>query len=328
MNHIKLIIRNLLGGIFAAGLMLFGVYRRAKRRAMTQPQVTPLFFHTIGKDLFRKCMLWLKKNGYVFISTDELVEIIKHRRPMPPKAVWITFDDGWKENMDTVIPVIVELNIPVTFFISTDPVEHSGVFWWSYVTRYGRYLPAAYNNLKKLQAIDEKRRRELIENLEAKFNGRLKREAMEVKDVISLASKPQITIGCHTAHHVVMSNCTDEQLAQEIIASRQKLEEWTGKSIIYFCYPDGFFNDHVKEIVKRHGFELAASTENRYITGQEDPFSMPRFWVRGEGFLAEAKCQMLGIWVPFMWKLQKWLDIDSNLETMFQSISKTLAEYF
>lgn len=328
MNKIKLIIRNLLGGLFAAGLMLSGVYHRAKKRAEQQPQVTPLFFHTISKDLFRKCIIWLKKNGYVFISTEQVVQMINHRQPVPRKAVWITFDDGWKENMDTVIPVIVEFDIPVTFFISTDPVEHSGIFWWSYVSRYGRYLPAAYNNLKKLQAVDENRRRELINKLEVRFNGRLKREAMDVQDVISIANKPQVTIGCHTAHHVVMSNCSDEQLAQEIIASRQKLEEWTGKSIVYFCYPDGYFNEHVKEIVKRHGFELAASTENRFITGKEDPFAMPRFWVRGEGFFAEAKCQMLGIWVPLMWKIQKWLDIEINLETLFDNISKLLAELF
>ncbi len=328
MNEVKLIIRNLLGGIFAASLMVLGVYHRAKKRAESQPQVTPLFFHTISKDLFKKCMLWLKRNGYTFISTEQVVQIIKHQQPIPRKAVWITFDDGWKENMDTVIPVIMELNIPVTFFISTEPVEHSGIFWWSYVSRYGRYLPAAYNNLKKMQAVDEDRRRELIKKLEEKFNGKLKREAMEVQDVIRIAKQPQITIGCHTAHHVVMSNCTDEQLAQEIVISRQKLEDWTGKRIVHFCYPDGYFNEHVIEIVKKHGFELAATTENRFITGQEDPFAVPRFWVRGEGFFIEAKCQMLGIWVPLMWKIQKWLDFDANFEMLFQNFSRTLLEYF
>lgn len=328
MNHVKLIIRDLLGGLCAVGLMLSGVYRRAKQQAAAQPQITPPFYHSISKGLFRRCLLWLKKNGYVFISTAEVVEIIRHRRPAPRKAVWITFDDGWKDNMDTVIPVIVELNIPVTFFISTDPVENSGIFWWSYVSRYGHFLPAAYNNLKKLQAADENKRQQLIEKLEAKFNANLQREAIEVKDVISIAKQPQVTIGCHTAHHVVMSQCTDEQLAEEIAGARRKLEEWTGKPVIYFSYPDGYFNEHVKELVRQHGFEFAASTENRYITGEEDPFAIPRFWVRGEGFFVEAKCQMLGIWAPFMWKIQKWLDIDTNLKTMVQNIFKTLVEYF
>jgi len=321
-------IRNLLGGLFALGLMLTGTYSRAKKRVEADPKITSLFFHTINKDMFRKCIVWLKKNGYVFISSEQLVSIIKNKIQIPPKAVWITFDDGWKENVDQVIPIIAEFNLPVTFFISTDPVENSGVFWWSYVSKYGKHLPRGYNNLKAIQTVDEVRRKELIQKLEDRFNTRFNREAMNVQDVINISKIPQVTVGCHTVHHVIMPNCTDTELDYEVTASKQALENWIGKKVTFFSYPDGGYNSHVKDVIKKHGFELAATTDNRFIVQDEDLFAVPRFWVRGDGFFYEAKCQLLGIWVPFMWRIQKWLDIDSNIEGLMTELRTVLSNLF
>ena len=321
-------IRNLLGGLFALGLMLAGTYSRAKKRVEVNPEITPLFFHTINKELFRKCIVWLKKNGFVFLSSEQLVGIIKNKMKIPPKAVWITFDDGWKENVEQVIPIITEFNIPVTFFISTDPVEKSGVFWWSYISKYGKYLPRGYNNLKAIQTVDESRRRDLIQKLEDRFNARFKREAMNVQDLINISKIPQVTVGCHTVHHVIMPNCTDTELDYEVIASKQALENWIGKKVTFFCYPDGGYNSHVKDVIKKHGFELAATTDNRFIVQDEDLFAVPRFWVRGEGFFNEMRCQILGIWVPFMWKIQEWLDIESNIESLMTELRTVLSNLF
>lgn len=321
-------IRNLLGGLFALGLMLSGLYWRTKKKVDAAPKITPLFFHTINKELFRKCIVWLKKNGYVFISSEQLVSIITNNLEIPPKAVWITFDDGWKENIDQVIPLIVELNIPVTFFISTDPVENSGVFWWSYVSKYGNYLPADYNSLKKLQTVDELHRKELIQKLEERFNSRLNREAMSIQDVINISKIPQVTVGCHTVHHVILPNCTEYELEYEVTASKQTLEKWIDKKVTFFSYPDGYYNSHVKDLIQQHGFDLAATTENRFIVKNEDLFAVPRFWVRGEGFFYEAKCQILGIWSPLMWKIQEWLEIDSDIGSIINQLMIFITEIF
>ena len=59
---------------------------------------------------------------------------------------WITFDDGWRDNIDNVIPTLTELDIPATFFISTYAVEKSGYFWWTAVNRHRKKLPPEYRN--------------------------------------------------------------------------------------------------------------------------------------------------------------------------------------
>ena len=313
MSKISQSIRNVLGGIFATGLMISGVYHRAKKKALKEHKIMPLFFHTISKNFFLKCIIWLKNNGYDFISTEQLIDYLQYNGMVPDRAVWITFDDGWKENIDNVIPIITEYNIPVTFFISTDPVENGGVFWWSYVIRYGKYLPND-NTIKKMRLINESRRKELIKQLEDKFSSHMSREAMTIEEVKKISSLSLVKIGCHTVHHVMMSQCTENELDFEIKTSKQKLESWIGKQVNYFSYPEGDYNSYLAKFVKKYGFDLAVTTENRFVSDKDDLFSIPRCWVRGEGFFNEAKCQMLGIWVPFMRKIQKLLDINHNFK--------------
>ena len=303
--------RNVIGGLIATGLILSGSYHRAKKEAMSDHKILPLFFHTISKEFFKKCIRWLKENGFVFISTKQLISYLNGAESIPERAVWITFDDGWKENISNVIPTIIEYDIPVTFFISTDPIEHGGVFWWSYVTKYGKYLPEDCNTIKKMRRIKENRRKELIEGLEKKFSKSMTREAMTVQDVINISKLPQITIGCHTVNHVIMPNCTDAELEYELKRSKELIEHWINNSITLFSYPEGIYDQRSKEFVVKHGFEFATSIDNRFITKTEDLYAIPRFWVRGEGFFSEAKCQMLGIWNPFIWKISKMMKINS-----------------
>lgn len=328
MSKIKRIMRNILGGVFAIGLMLTGVYHRAKRKALYEPNIMPLFFHTISREFFLKCILWLKNNGYSFVSTEQLINHIKGSGKIHDRAVWITFDDGWRENIDNVIPIIAEYNIPVTFFVSTDPVENGGVFWWSYVAKYGKKYLKNDNTIKKMRQISESRREELIKQLEDRFAPGMLREAMTIEQVKEIAKLPQVAVGCHTVHHVMMPQCTDEELDYEIKSSKEKLENWIGKPINYFSYPEGDYNLHVKEAVKKYGFDLAATTDNRFINEGDDLFSLPRFWIRGEGFFSEAKCQMLGIWGPFMWKIQRMLDIEYDFENLLSFLKNALPDIF
>jgi peptidoglycan/xylan/chitin deacetylase (PgdA/CDA1 family) len=270
----------------------------------------------------------LKNNGHVFISTQQVINYLKGKESVPDRAVWITFDDGWKENIENVIPIITEYNIPVTFFVSTDPVENGGIFWWSYVTQYGKKYLKTDNTIKKMRLISERRREQLIKQLEDRFSSCMNREAMTIEDVKQIARLPQVAVGCHTAHHVMMTQCNDEELNYEIKISKEKLESWIGKPVNCFSYPEGDYNSHVKATVQKYGFELATTTDNRFISDKDDLLLIPRFWVRGEGFFSEAKCQMLGIWVPFMWKIQKMLDADHDFDKFLAHLKNGLADVF
>src|SRR3989442_5099768 len=50
----------------------------------------------IHVDRFREQMKWLHEHAYTTLSLSELEDIVKQRRPIPDKAVVLTFDDGWR----------------------------------------------------------------------------------------------------------------------------------------------------------------------------------------------------------------------------------------
>ena len=97
-----------------------------------------------------------------------------------------------------------------------------------------------------------------------------------------------------------------------MLNSKLKLEEWIGKDVKYFAYPSGNSNEREKKILEKYGFELATTTENKPISHKNNLFFIPRYWVRGAGFFAEAKCQIVGICTPTIRKIEKLLRIKAE----------------
>jgi hypothetical protein len=50
--------------------------------------------------------------------------------PLPPNPVMITFDDGYRSCHDVALPILRELGIPATFFVSTSFVTERRMYWW------------------------------------------------------------------------------------------------------------------------------------------------------------------------------------------------------
>jgi peptidoglycan/xylan/chitin deacetylase (PgdA/CDA1 family) len=78
---------------------------------------------TVREDAFEEQMAFLKKNGYRVIRLDDLFEFLKRKRPLPPKSVVITFDDGWRSMYDIAYPILKRYGYPATLFISTDLIQ-------------------------------------------------------------------------------------------------------------------------------------------------------------------------------------------------------------
>lgn len=298
------ILRNCFCWILGWLLILLGFVRKSKNNAFKNNFITPIYFHNPSKKLFAKCIRWLKKNNYLFISTDQLVDIIKRKSKSLVGAVWLSFDDGWKGNIENVIPILEKYNIPATFFIATNPVE-DGYFWWTVAEKYRSLLPIKFGDL---WTITENERSKIIKNL---VNGKIeeiKREAMTIEDIKRISKNNLFTIGSHTVHHAITTNCSDVELEYEISNSKRKLESWTGKEVKYFSYPNGDFDGREEIILKKYGFELAATTENNAVSIYSHLYSMPRYSVMNDGSFAENLCHMLGIWQPFINKIKKILN--------------------
>ena len=82
----------------------------------------------ILKKKFIKILRLLKKRGNV-LSLDEILYNIKNNINLPKNTYAITFDDGFENNYSLAAPILDDLNLPSTFYFSTDFIESNTMSW-------------------------------------------------------------------------------------------------------------------------------------------------------------------------------------------------------
>jgi len=105
-----------------------------------RPRAVVLVYHRVGE---RRLDPWrLTVDAEIFagqmgalardwspLSLTELVDGLARRR-LPERAVAVTFDDGYADNLEIAAPILAEHGIPATLFVATDLVDAGGPPWW------------------------------------------------------------------------------------------------------------------------------------------------------------------------------------------------------
>src|SRR5579864_6954920 len=73
------------------------------------------------------------------VSLDDLLLFLKAEKPLPPKAVVVTFDDGYADNYLAAKEILDPLGIPAVFYITVDCIDRQQPPWPS-LLRYA-FLP-------------------------------------------------------------------------------------------------------------------------------------------------------------------------------------------
>jgi len=84
----------------------------------------------VKPETFERQMAFLKKHKYAVLPLGELAGMIKEKKKLPPRAVAITFDDGYKNNFTYAFPVLKKYGLAATVFIITDEVGRSDRLSW------------------------------------------------------------------------------------------------------------------------------------------------------------------------------------------------------
>ena len=56
------------------------------------------------------------ENNYSIVSSEEVLDKIIKNKELPPKACWLTFDDGYKDHCQYVLPELIKRNLSGAFF--------------------------------------------------------------------------------------------------------------------------------------------------------------------------------------------------------------------
>jgi len=61
----------------------------------------------------------------------------------------------------------------------------------------------------------------------------------------------------HTMTHRALTSLTDDEIKEELSASKRMIEEKLGKTVTCFAYPGGAYNLHIANLVKEAGYKMA-----------------------------------------------------------------------
>lgn len=83
----------------------------------------PTNFITTAPEVFDRQMKTLSDFGYKTITLDQLYENLTKGKPLPKKPVLITFDDGWKNQYQNAIPILLKYKFKAAFFVNPQTIN-------------------------------------------------------------------------------------------------------------------------------------------------------------------------------------------------------------
>lgn len=158
-------------------------------------------------------------------------------------SISVTFDDGYRDNDDFALPLLIERQIPCTYFVTTGNVIHQRPF----AHDLARHKPLAINDARQIRQW----------------------------------SDAGIEMGCHTRSHVDFSKVQDPaEIHREVSDSKDELEQIIGKPVRQFAFPYGLpaqLTPAAIWAVQEAGFEGFCSAFGGYNLVGRDSFHIRRF---------------------------------------------------
>ncbi len=195
--------------------------------------------------LFAEQMDQLRELGYTAVDLDAVIGHYSERRPLPERSVLITFDDGYRDNLENAAPILHERRYPAVQFVPLGYV--------------GDPLPLPHE-----------------EPLAAR--GVLNR-TVDWGELSELESAG-VRIESHGISHRPLADLELDEAAREIIISKLRLEERLGRPVRAFSYVKGS-EAHYKPVhlslVRQAGYEVAFTAISGANGPGTDPLQLHRY---------------------------------------------------
>lgn len=246
------------------------------------------------------------------MSMDEVVEHWRAGRPLPPRAFAITFDDGFENNVSVAAPILRELRLPATFYVTTSFVEGNRMSWVDRIEHCLEAVPAgsvqlpwhgsprpfgdAPGKIALLQDIRTRAKTDprvdpeaLADTVVAQCGGPaaacsddpLDRK-MSWAQVRELAEDPLFSVGGHSHGHRILSFLEPQELHEEIDTSLELLALRAGVRPRHYSYPEGLewcYSEQVSEALRRRGVVCCPTAEDGVNALGDDLFRLRRITV-------------------------------------------------
>lgn len=237
--------------------------------------------------VFRRICEFLAKT-YQVMPLAEMVRMNKQGEKLPERAVAITFDDGYASNYELGFPVLRDLGLPATIFLSTGFLDGTHPLWFQEMDLVSQAMGHSANELLKALAELKKlpntemgnKVRRAVTSLQAPQELPRIMQPMSWDNARTLHQSGLIELGGHTHTHPILARCTLDEQSYEIKTCRERMVAELGQAPRLFAYTNGGPNDFTPDtqrILAKQGFEAAFTMMGGRYTANSESYSLPRY---------------------------------------------------
>ncbi|MDQ6839900.1 MAG: polysaccharide deacetylase family protein [Actinomycetota bacterium] len=238
------------------------------------------------------------------VSLTDAIEAWEKRRRLPLRAVVLTFDDGYRDNLEVAAPILQRCGLPATFFLAPDLLDGIISPWWEELAwamhfssrrslRWGEFnlslesserarsYGVVVRGLKLLDEIERRRSvRALVNSLEPQDPAGSHRSPIMGWDEAQALQRQGFTIGSHSLSHSILARESACAQAEDLTRSRRALQEHLGCSADLLAYPNGDVGDFDHRTVQASvdaGYRAAVTTIQGWNRSGTPPMELRRF---------------------------------------------------
>lgn len=262
--------------------------------------------HSVSGIEFEAHLEYLKKNAHV-VSLNELVRLISEGEKLPANTTAITIDDGYKDAYEIAFPLLRKHELPATLFAITDFVDQK-IWLWTDLMRFVLLETNSTEIYMNRENGEDIRGRLAGENSRIELAGRINEELKKLPEAekterirefagmmhVSIPDVPTqsysaitweqalemdrtgIAIESHTVTHPILTNVDEIGLKSELAASKEILEKHLEKKVRHFCYPNGTYDQRVRDAVEKAGYASSVTTKYGFCGAASGLFELKR----------------------------------------------------
>lgn len=269
----------------------------------------------LGLRSFERHITYLKKH-YRVMALNDLLRHLKNGGPLPEYGVVLTFDDGYKNNYESLKEIILKYKISAGIFLVTDYIGTQELLWldrlelaffksdrksinstqaiglgkieWKSDSEKMQKYVILKNHLKK---IPHDRLAEVLKNLfselsfaevcvqgsDTAYTCLLNWE--EVKELCRYG----VHFGSHTCRHEILTALSESMVKDTLEKSFLSVKDFSKDGGVPFAYPNGNFNEQTKKAVAEAGYNCALTTAHGFNSKADDLYALKRNEIGNRG---------------------------------------------
>jgi peptidoglycan/xylan/chitin deacetylase (PgdA/CDA1 family) len=234
-------------------------------RPKLRSRLTAVFGHRVGNDRcpfaaplyrypseveFADALVFLKRH-FRFVTLDAVIAHFRDGRPLPEYPLFLSFDDGFRNACERIVPILAEAGVPATFFLTAETIDNRDLF-------HGLRRSYLIGFLEKHPEPDAVRRRDALRATSVHTPaGRVlvddaaRALAVDWREVLE-AERPFLTraegqamldmgfsLGAHGVTHRRLGALDEAARTEEVAASVGFMRDVFGLDRVAFAFPHG-----------------------------------------------------------------------------------------